>query len=143
MLRRTSKRVKEVVNKMRLPAVVRLSSSFWDDARSGTERAKRQLVLRQLAAMTVPHHHTPATALSYETGVDRPVDIPQFKFQSSRDREACRSAGAVPGAGAPQSLCSNSIGAGGAERLAGVLAQCTALAHFGALACNEYAALSY
>jgi hypothetical protein len=29
MLRRTSKRVKEAVDKMRLPAVVRLSRSFW------------------------------------------------------------------------------------------------------------------
>jgi hypothetical protein len=37
MLRRTSKRVKEVVDKMRLPAVVRLSRSFWDDARDGTK----------------------------------------------------------------------------------------------------------
>jgi hypothetical protein len=31
MLRRTSKRVKEVVDKIRLPVVVRLSRSFWDD----------------------------------------------------------------------------------------------------------------
>jgi hypothetical protein len=52
MLRRTSKRVKEVVDKMRLPAVVRLSRSFWDDACNGTEKAKRQFVLRQLVAMT-------------------------------------------------------------------------------------------
>ena len=36
MLRRTSKRVKEVVDKMRLPAVVRLSRSFLHDARNGT-----------------------------------------------------------------------------------------------------------
>jgi len=38
MLRRTSKRVKEVVDKMRLSAVVRLSRSFWSfwsDARNG------------------------------------------------------------------------------------------------------------
>jgi hypothetical protein len=35
-LRRTSKRVKEVVDKMHLPAVVRLSRSFWDDTRKGT-----------------------------------------------------------------------------------------------------------
>ena len=52
MLRRTSKRVKEVVDKMRLPAVVRLSRSFWDDARNGTEKEKRQFVLRQLTFMT-------------------------------------------------------------------------------------------
>jgi len=42
MLRRTSKRVKKVVDKMRLPAVVRLSRSFWDDVRNGTEEAKLQ-----------------------------------------------------------------------------------------------------
>ncbi len=35
-LRRTSKRVKEVVDKMHLPAVVRLSRSFWDDTLKGT-----------------------------------------------------------------------------------------------------------
>jgi hypothetical protein len=52
MLRRTSKRVKEVVDKMRLPAVVRLSRSFWGNARNGTENAKRQFVLRQFAALT-------------------------------------------------------------------------------------------
>jgi hypothetical protein len=52
MLRSTSKRVKEVVNKMRLPAVVRVSWSFWDDARNGTHKAKRQFVLRQLTLMT-------------------------------------------------------------------------------------------
>ena len=52
MLRRTSKKVKEAVDKMRLPAVVRLSRSFWDDARNGTGEEKRQVVLRQLAAMT-------------------------------------------------------------------------------------------
>jgi hypothetical protein len=52
MLRRTSKRVKEVVDKMRLPAVVRLSRSFWDDARNGTKDAKLEFVWRQLAAMT-------------------------------------------------------------------------------------------
>ena len=32
VLRRTSKRVKEVVDKMRLPAVVRLCRSFWHGA---------------------------------------------------------------------------------------------------------------
>ncbi len=58
MLRRTSKRVKEVVDKMRLPAVVRLSSSFWRDARNGTHKEKRQFVLRQLTGMSAPHHHT-------------------------------------------------------------------------------------
>jgi hypothetical protein len=52
MLRRTSKRVKEVVDKMRLPAVVRLSESFWGDARNGTYKEKCLFVLRQLTFMT-------------------------------------------------------------------------------------------
>ena len=52
MLRRTSKKVKEVVDKMRLPAVVRLSRSFWDDARNGTAAEKLQFVMRQLALMS-------------------------------------------------------------------------------------------
>ena len=51
-LRRTSKRVKEVVDKMRLPAVVCLSRSFWDDTHNDTGEAKQQFVLRQLATMT-------------------------------------------------------------------------------------------
>ena len=40
------------MDKMRLPPFVPLSRSFWDDARNGTEEAKLQFVLRQLAAMT-------------------------------------------------------------------------------------------
>jgi hypothetical protein len=52
MLRSTSKRVKEQVDKMRLPAVVRLSTSFWGDARNGTAAEKLQLVMRQLTALT-------------------------------------------------------------------------------------------
>jgi hypothetical protein len=65
MLRRTSKRIKEIVDKMRLPAVVRLSRSFWDDARNGTAKAKRQVVMRQLPLMTawLPHQHTRAAGL--------------------------------------------------------------------------------
>ena len=52
MLRRTSKRVKEKLDKMRLPALVCLSRSFWDDARNnGTGGAKLQFVWRQLAAI--------------------------------------------------------------------------------------------
>jgi hypothetical protein len=43
MLRRTSKRVREVVvDKMRLPAVVGLRSSFWKDARNGTEKKRKR-----------------------------------------------------------------------------------------------------
>ena len=46
MLRRTSKSVEEVVDKMCLTAVVYLSRSFWDDDHNDTEKEKRQFVLR-------------------------------------------------------------------------------------------------
>jgi hypothetical protein len=52
MLRMASKRVREVVDKARLPAVVRLSRSFWDDARNCTAAEKLELVMRQLALAT-------------------------------------------------------------------------------------------
>ena len=52
MLRRTSKRVKEVADKMWLPVVVRLSRSFWDDTRNGTDAEKLQIMMRQLPLMT-------------------------------------------------------------------------------------------
>lgn len=55
MLRMTSKSVKEVVDKMSLPAVVRLSRSFWDDARNGTAAEKRQFVRSQLTALTAQY----------------------------------------------------------------------------------------
>ena len=80
MLRRTSKRVKEVVDKMRLPAVVRLSRSFWGDARNGTGEAKLEFVVRQLAALTARCLITT-------------LELPEFDM--TRCREACRSAGAV------------------------------------------------
>jgi hypothetical protein len=43
-LRRTSKEVREEVDKMRLPAVVCLSRSFWDDSHNDTGEAKLQFV---------------------------------------------------------------------------------------------------
>jgi hypothetical protein len=52
MLRRTSNRVKEVVDKKRMPVLFRLNRSFWDDTRNGTEKVKCQFVLRQLPLMT-------------------------------------------------------------------------------------------
>jgi hypothetical protein len=51
MLRRTSKRVKEAVDKMCPPSVVRWNRSLWDDARNGTTETKLEFVWRQLAAM--------------------------------------------------------------------------------------------
>jgi hypothetical protein len=52
MLRRTSKRIKEEVDKMRLPAVVRLSMRFWAGDRNGTAAEKLQFIISQLLALT-------------------------------------------------------------------------------------------
>jgi hypothetical protein len=117
MVRRTSKRVKEVVDKMRLPAVVRLSRSFWDDTRNGTEKAKPlEFVLRQLAEMTSRFLITT-------------LELPRCDMKG---QDVERIAGALvqcPSL-AQLDLCGNSdFGAAGAERLARVLGQCTALAH--------------
>ena len=87
MLRRTSKRVKEVVDKVRLSAVVRLSKSFIDDDSNGTAAEKIQFVFRQITALT---SWCRITTLELSCGAMEEQD---------------------------------------AERLAGVLAQCTTLAH--------------
>jgi len=52
MLRKTSMTVKLIVNKMRLPADVRLSHSFWREQRNHTDVEKRNLVMTQLSLMT-------------------------------------------------------------------------------------------
>jgi hypothetical protein len=64
MLRMISKKVKEGVDKVRPPAVVRLSRNFWDDARNGTVAEKLELVLTQLAAMPARHYISLARARS-------------------------------------------------------------------------------
>jgi len=52
MLRMTSKRVKELVHKLRPSAHVRWRRSFMDDKQAGTAAEKLELVFRQLAALT-------------------------------------------------------------------------------------------
>ena len=144
MLRRTSKRVKEVVDKMRLPAVVRLSRSFWDDARNGTEQAKLLFVLRQLAALTARCRIT-TLELSWckMKGQDAErlagvlaqcpalahLDLRGNYFFGAGGAERLAAVLGQCAALAHLNLSDNKIGEGGAERLAGVLGQCPALAH--------------
>ena len=116
MLTRTSKRVKDAVDKMRLPAVVRLSRSFWDGARNGTGEAKLELVLRQLAAMTARCRITT-------------LELPKCEMEG---QDAERLAGVLTQcpALAHLDLSDNyTFGAAGADRLAGVLVQCRELVH--------------
>jgi Ran GTPase-activating protein (RanGAP) involved in mRNA processing and transport len=114
MLRSTSKRVKEVVDKMRLPAVVRLSRSFWDDARNGTEKEKRQFVLRQLTGMSA---RCSITTLELRRCA---ITGPHAEWLAGGVLAQCRALVHLD-------LSENNIGPDGAESLAGVLAQCPAL----------------
>jgi hypothetical protein len=152
MLRCTSKKVQEVVDKMRLPAVVRLSRSFWDDARNGTSAEKLQFVMTQLVVFTARCRITtlalpecemnaqdaerlagvleqcPALARLDLRGDSHPNDT----FPSCLGAEGAQSLGRVlrlcP-ALTYLNLSYNYFGYRGVEVLAGVLARCTALAH--------------
>jgi Ran GTPase-activating protein (RanGAP) involved in mRNA processing and transport len=144
MLRRTSKRVREVVDKMRLPAVVRLRWSFWDDARNGTAAEKLQVVMRQLAALTaqcristleLPRCEMKGQDAERLAGVL--AQCPALAHLDLRNNFNFGAAGAESLAGVlgqcrelvHLDLSNNEIEAGGAEWVAVVLAQCTALAH--------------
>jgi hypothetical protein len=151
MLRRTSKTVKEVVDKMRLPAVVRLSRSFWNDARNGTQKAKLEFVLRQLVAMTarccittleLPRCDMKGQGAEMLAGVlEQCPALAHLDLSGNSNFGATgteRLAGVLVqcAALAHLDLSDNQIGNSAAERLAGVLAQCTALAHLN-LRCNQ------
>ena len=120
MLRMTSKTVKEVVDKMRLPAVVRLSRSFWNDARNGMEKEKRQFVLRQLAARTALCRITTLELRSSPHSCV--ITGPHAEWLAGGVLAQCRALVHLD-------LSGNAIGALGVESLAGVLGQCAALAH--------------
>jgi Ran GTPase-activating protein (RanGAP) involved in mRNA processing and transport len=111
----------EVVDKVRLPAAVRLSRSFWDDARNGTAAEKLHFVFRQLTALTGESRITT-------------LELPSCAME---EQDAGRLAGVLAHcpALAHLDLLDIGIGAAGAERLAGVLAQCTALAHLDLSCC--------
>jgi Ran GTPase-activating protein (RanGAP) involved in mRNA processing and transport len=104
----------EVVDKVRLPAAVRLSRSFWDDARNGTAAEKLHFVFRQLTALTAESRITT-------------FELPSCAME---EQVAERLAGVLVQcpALAHLDLFDNEIGAGGAGKL-GVLGQCASLAH--------------
>jgi hypothetical protein len=122
MLRSTSKIFKGVVDKLRLPAAICLSSSFWKDARNGTAAEKLQFVMRQLTTLS--------TWCLITT-----LELPSCNIEG---QDAERLAGVLAqcptlahfnlSAGYCASRA-HRIGAAGAERLAEVLARCRSLAH--------------
>ena len=113
LLRMTSKGVKEVVDKLRPPAAVKVSKAFRADARHGTAAEQLQHILRQLKKMTC---HCRITRL----------DLSSCSI-SGQDAE--RLAGVLaqcPGL-FELDLSRNEIGDDGAGSLAGVVPQCPAL----------------
>jgi Ran GTPase-activating protein (RanGAP) involved in mRNA processing and transport len=154
MLRRTSKRVKEVVDKMRLPVVVRLSRSFWGDVRNGTatktpafracaQLQRLQIVLRHITALTANCRITTLelprcvmngqdaerlAAVLGQCPALAHLDLSKNRIRETGAESLARVLGQCP-ALAHLNLGSNDIGAVGAESLAGVLGHCTSLAH--------------
>jgi Ran GTPase-activating protein (RanGAP) involved in mRNA processing and transport len=100
---------------MRLPAVVRLSRSFWCDTRNGTAAEKLKFVMRQLKGLTV--------RCSITT-----LELPRCEMRRQDAERLARVLEQCP-ALAHLHLSGNQIGDAGAESFAEVLAQCAALAH--------------
>jgi Ran GTPase-activating protein (RanGAP) involved in mRNA processing and transport len=116
ILRRTSKRVKEAVDKMRLPAVIRFSRSFSSRrSRNGTATEKLQFVMRQLTVATTRCRITT-------------LELPDCDMKGQDTERLAEVLTQCPSL-AHLDLSVNVIGTSGAERLAGVLGQCRVLAH--------------
>ena len=115
MLRRTSKRLKEVVDKMRLSGVVRLSRSFWVDAHHGTVPERMTHIFAQLATMATRHRITR-------------LKLPRCQIQG---QDADRLVGVLVECPTLThlDLSWNKIRSDGAGSLAGVLGHFPALAH--------------
>jgi Ran GTPase-activating protein (RanGAP) involved in mRNA processing and transport len=162
MLRRTSKRVKEVVDKIRLPAVVRLVRSFWDDVVKKVRPNYDSLTVATLKAIlrnrnllvTGNKDDLVARLYIYDAGSKGPgarkaaekthfvmkqltlmtawcristLELPRCDMKG-QDADSLAGVLAQCPALAHLDLSENyNFGAAGAERLAGVLAQCREL----------------
>jgi Ran GTPase-activating protein (RanGAP) involved in mRNA processing and transport len=163
LLRMTSKRVKELVDKVRPPAVVCWRRSFLEEELNGTAAEKLQLVFRQLAELSARcrittlelagHHYEPTGSGRLKQSTDHPCKITgRYAERLAGVLAECPALAhlnlscniisisfaflpriALSFAFLPRlrslDLSNNQLGAAGAECLAGVLGQCTALAH--------------
>ena len=128
----TLKRVRELVDNMRPPAVVRWRRSFLAANLNGTAAEKLHLVFRQLAALTAGCRITTLKLFWEDFGVYEDVGSHVCYLQCKLTRQDSESlAGELAQCPAPTHLHlgHNYIRAGGAESLAGRLGQCAVLAH--------------
>ena len=146
MLRRTSKRIKEVVDKMCLPVtvVVRLSSRFWDDTHNDKDGEKVQIVIRHLTLMTVwcrmSTLELPRCDMKRQGTESLPGVLTKCPALANLDLSRNSNVGStgterlVGVLGQYRELVhlnlrGTDIRAGGTESLAGVLVQCQVLSH--------------
>jgi Ran GTPase-activating protein (RanGAP) involved in mRNA processing and transport len=128
---------------VRLPAVVRLSRSSWDDARNPAAE-KLQFVFKQLAALTaqccISTIKLPRCEMKGQDAERLAGVLAQCPALALLDLSGNSNFGATGAEGLAGvlgqcrelvhlNLSGNLIGAAGADSLAGVLAQCRALAH--------------
>ncbi len=115
MLRMTSKRVKDAVDKLRLPTVLSLNKAFWNNVRYGTPADKLQHILTQLEKMT------------YKCSMTKLVlsGLPRAAACSMSCQDVERFAGVLEQCTALSDLTLDcaAVGAEGAGILAGVLSQ--------------------
>ena len=115
MLRMTSKKVKDVMDRVHLPAVVRVRRSFLNDPARGTVTQRLKQIFAQLVLL-----------------VDRcritGIELSGCQMKGKYVESLAGVLAQCP-ALARLGLSSNEIGPDGAERLAGVLEHSTALAH--------------
>jgi Ran GTPase-activating protein (RanGAP) involved in mRNA processing and transport len=118
MLRMTSKKIKNIIDNMRLPVFVHLNMSFWQDIRKGDSRAslyktgcsineKIQLVTRQLSVLATTYKITS-------------LELPRSKMNIKEILEQCKSLTNL-------NLYDNNLGTTGVISLVGVLGQCSVL----------------
>jgi Leucine-rich repeat (LRR) protein len=122
MLRMTSKQIKEIIDKMRLPVVVLLNMSFWNKICNGTASVsegdctfneKLQLVTRHLGVLA-----TTCQITRLELPCNMNIHCYLERLKEALDQ--CKSLTNL-------NLYNNNLGAAGIERLAGVLGQCSVL----------------
>jgi Leucine-rich repeat (LRR) protein len=144
LLRMTSKRVKKLVDKVRPPAVVCWRRSFLEEERNGTAAEKLLFVFRQLSELSARcrittlelffdakdcHLEGGTTLESFLKDEDGRFDFDHPCKITGQYAERLAGVLAECPALACLNLRYNRIEADGAGRLAGVLAQCPALAH--------------
>jgi Leucine-rich repeat (LRR) protein len=107
MLRMTSKKIKNIIDKMHLPVFVHLNMSFWQDIRNGTINEKIQLVTRQLSVLACTYKITS-------------LELPRSKMNIKEILDQCKSLTKL-------NLYNNNLGTTGVISLVGVLGQCSVL----------------